>query len=106
MPDRHTETKAENKIENKTENGQRAKTPHTYQEWLHYGKTLLQEQGISDAETDAWLLMEYVSAITRVYYAMHGREKMDEAEAQTYEGLLKKRASHIPVQYITGEAWF
>ena len=106
MPDRKTEIKADHNTENKSENGQCAETPHTYQEWLHYGKTLLQEQGVADAETDAWLLMEYVSAITRVYYAMHDREKMDEAEAQTYEGLLKKRASHIPVQYITGEAWF
>ena len=92
--------------EQQREEKQNASKPRTYREWLTYGKNLLRAQGIRDADTDAWLLLEYVSSITRTFYSMHSRDPMEPKEAEDYAALLKRRAEHIPVQYLTGEAWF
>lgn len=78
----------------------------TYREALDMGQTLLEEHGIADAKTDAWLLMEKVCKIDRNYYYLHMAEELP-TEAQTeYDSMLKKRAEHIPLQYITGEQEF
>lgn len=74
--------------------------------WLDYGTEYLQARQIADAKTDAWLLMEYVANITRSFYYMHMHEPMDENDTEDYLGLLKRRGEHVPVQYLTGEAWF
>ena len=74
--------------------------------WLDYGTQYLETRQIADAKTDAWLLMEYVANITRSFYYMHMHEPMDESDAEDYLGLLKRRGEHVPVQYLTGEAWF
>ena len=50
--------------------------------------------------------MEYVSNITRSFYYMHMHEPMDPGDAEDYLHLLKRRGEHMPLQYLTGEAWF
>ena len=66
----------------------------------------LQECGIEDAARDAWLLMEYVSGMNHSTYYANSSDEMDRGQYQRFRELLEKRGSHIPLQYLTGEAWF
>lgn len=75
-------------------------------EWLEYGTGFLESRMIQDAETDAWLLLEYTANITRSFYYMNMHDPMDPGDAEDYLLLLQRRAEHIPVQYLIGEAWF
>lgn len=74
--------------------------------WRKYGQEYLEAKGIGDAREDAWILMEYVCNITKSFYYMHMNDPMDEADTREYRSLIRKRGEHIPVQYLTGEAWF
>lgn len=75
-------------------------------DWLEYGIGYLEAHQIREAKTDAWLLMEYAANINRSFYYMNMHEPMDAGDAEDYALLIHRRADHIPVQYLTGEAWF
>lgn len=75
-------------------------------DWLEYGIGFLEAHQIEDAKTDAWLLMEYTANINKSYYYMNMHEPMDAGDAEDYALLIHRRAEHIPVQYLIGEAWF
>ncbi len=75
-------------------------------EWLEYGIGFLEAHQIADAKTDAWILLEYTANIDRSFYYMHMHEPMDAGDAEDFALLIHRRAEHIPVQYLTGEAWF
>lgn len=75
-------------------------------DWLEYGVGFLEAHQISEAKTDAWMLMEYTANINRSFYYMHMHEPMDAGDAEDYAMLIHRRAEHIPVQYLLGEAWF
>lgn len=77
-----------------------------YREAIDHGEHFLQEQDISDAKTDAWLLLAMVCKIDRNFYYLHMQEDITEEQLTEYESVLKKRAEHIPLQYITGEQEF
>ena len=66
----------------------------------------LENRGVTDARTDAWILLEYAANIDRSFYYLHMHEMLDEADAADYRKLLVQRGKRIPVQYLTGEAWF
>lgn len=78
----------------------------TYREAIDHGEHFLQEHDISDAKTDAWLLLAMVCKIDRNFYYLHMLEDITEEQLTEYESVLKKRAEHIPLQYITGEQEF
>lgn len=78
----------------------------TYRALLLEGKEILQKAKIMDFEVDAWLLMEFVFQIDRARFFLEQNETVEEEKAETYRSLLAKRASHIPLQQITHEAWF
>ncbi|MDO4622930.1 MAG: peptide chain release factor N(5)-glutamine methyltransferase [Eubacteriales bacterium] len=78
----------------------------SFRSWYIYGTELLTSRGIRDAETDAWILLEYAANISKSFYFMHMHDPMDKSDANLYYDLLKHRAAHIPVQYLTGEAFF
>lgn len=88
----------------------------TYNELIKLGEEELHRAGIEDADTDARLLLEYLTGMDRQGLLMHGDEEADsltEEEADNtdgicvkYQALLSERASHKPVQYITGMADF
>ncbi len=75
-------------------------------EWLEYGVGYLEAHQIQDAKTDAWILLEYTANINKSYYYMNMHEPLDAGDAEDYALLIHRRAEHIPVQYLTGEAWF
>jgi len=78
----------------------------SYRSWYEHGITLLSASGIADAKTDAWLLLEHTTGISRTWYLLHQDELMSREAASKYDQLLTERSRHIPLQYLTGYAWF
>lgn len=103
---------------------------------LNYGKKILKNAGIVEADLDAWYLFEQIFGISRAQYFLCARENIAGSTAQkmaaqeqtgnslesknaldcvelwlkeklsAYENTLKKRASRIPLQQILGQQEF
>lgn len=78
----------------------------TYREAVNYGSQMLAMADIAESKTDAWLLLEMACRIDRSFYYLHMEEELPEEQFSEYEIALKKRAEHVPLQYITGETEF
>lgn len=78
----------------------------TFREAISKGKERLENAGIVDAKTDAWLLITTACKIDHTYYYMHMDEDMTQEQLHEYESLVDKRCERIPLQYITGEQEF
>lgn len=78
----------------------------SYSELYLRGKETLLIAGIREGEIDARLLLEYVCHTDRSYLLAHGEEAVSEEQAERFHEMLKKRAEHIPLQYITNEQDF
>lgn len=73
---------------------------------LAEGIACLEQHGVEEARQDAWLLLEEVCGISRSYYFAHSEETVSQEKARAYRKMLEKRAKRIPLQQITGKAWF
>lgn len=103
---------------------------------LNYGKQVLKDAGIAEADLDSWYLFEQIFGISRAQYFMCARDWITDRAAQgksvpehsadrvkcgnsseenpdplkqkldAYDAALKKRASHIPLQQIIGQQEF
>lgn len=103
---------------------------------LNYGKKILENAGIVEADLDAWYLFEQIFGISRAQYFLCARENIAGSTAQkiavqeqhgdllesgnalecaelwleeklsAYENALKKRAARIPLQQIIGQQEF
>lgn len=103
---------------------------------LNYGKQVLKDAGIAEADLDSWYLFEQIFGISRAQYFMCARDRITDRAAQgksvpehsadrvkcgnsseenpdplkqkldAYDAALKKRASHIPLQQIIGQQEF
>ncbi len=78
----------------------------TYYKELQRGRKFLKDNGIEEADVDAWHLLSHVLEIDRAYFFIHRDEKMPEDKIETYQELLNERVKNIPVQYITGKQEF
>lgn len=78
----------------------------TYREFYAYGKQKLMAAGIEDAALDARLLLEYICHTDRNELIIHADRERSSMEEQFYKVVIEKRASHVPLQYITGEQEF
>ncbi len=78
----------------------------TYREAINFGEQILAKEQIADAKNDAWLLLAWVCRIDRSFYYMHMEEELSEEQSSEYGIALKKRAEHVPLQYIVGETEF
>ena len=70
------------------------------------GEKRLAAAGIPDAAVDAWYLMEFVTHKSRAQFLLCREDEMPEPEREKYMALIERRASHIPLQQITGEQEF
>lgn len=70
------------------------------------GELFLKEAGIEEASIDAWLLLEYVTGVSRARYLCDPFMKIEEKDAAKYCELMEQRAKRIPLQHITGEQEF
>lgn len=75
-------------------------------EVLRWGQQALQEAGITDCQSDAWLLYEFVCKCSRAHFLLEKQEEMPEGELEAYKALIQKRCSRIPLQYIVGTQEF
>ena len=78
----------------------------TYREALETGTKELEKEEITDAKLDAWYLLQMACDIDRNYYYLHEKEEMTEEQFGTFQIALRKRAEHVPLQYIIGEQEF
>ena len=78
----------------------------TAQEWLRKASASLESAGIADAESDAWLMFSHVTGMSRMEYTLDRDKCLSDEEICSLAKMLEKRNPHIPVQQITGEAWF
>lgn len=82
------------------------KKERSYKELLEYGKVRLQEAEIEEYALDAWLLLEYVFQVSRTWYFVHENEMADTEKAEQYLEYIGERSRHVPLQQLTGEAYF
>lgn len=78
----------------------------TYREAFVLGEKVLEAANIEDAKNDAWLLLAMACKIDHTYYFVHMDEEMQADQVKEFEGIIRKRGEHIPLQYITGEQEF
>lgn len=78
----------------------------TFREVLNWGKEKLKNSGIAEYELDAWLLLEYVTGISRALFFVKDHEEMMAQDRETYETLIRRRSCHIPLQHITNTQEF
>lgn len=70
------------------------------------GKEILAKAGITEADLDAWYLLEFVTGITKARYYMDPDQSMNPEAWKKYKEYLEKRRNHIPLQHITGSQEF
>ncbi len=78
----------------------------TYRQMCHNGAAILADAGITDAEYDSFALLEYITRMDRTAYILNGSKSVPEDIAERYDAVIDRRSSHIPLQHITGQAWF
>lgn len=78
----------------------------TLKEAWEYGKCLLSDAGIREAELDSWYLLEWATHISKARYYMDTGHKLEAAVQEMYLDSLLRRAHRIPLQHITGEQEF
>lgn len=77
-----------------------------YAKLYQIGKEQLQKAGITDAELDARLLLEFICHTDRNALYAHGDQEIEDEKRQDFLQLIEKRAVHIPLQHLTGEQNF
>lgn len=78
----------------------------TVRELLEQGTRLLEQAGVEESASDAWILLEYVTGLDRAHYYMEMMSAVSADKEQRYLELIKQRSGRVPVQQITNEAWF
>lgn len=78
----------------------------TYRQMCHNGAAILADAGITDAEYDSFALLEYITGMDRTAYILNGSKSVPKDIAERYDAVIDRRSSHIPLQHITGQAWF
>ena len=78
----------------------------TFKQALDKGIVLLESENIADAKIDAWYLLSFVSGLTKAQYFLKQSEEIDNTILYKYKDVLLRRASHEPLQHITGEQDF
>lgn len=78
----------------------------TYKELLQTARNDLKEHEIADADLDAWYLLAHVFQINRTDYYLNKDNTVQEKKKEKFLELVKRRASHVPLQYITGTQEF
>lgn len=77
-----------------------------YAKLYQIGKEQLQKAGITDAELDARLLLEFICHTDRNALYAHGDQEIEDEKMHDFLQLIEKRAVHVPLQHLTGEQNF
>lgn len=71
-------------------------------EAYEYGRKQLHNANISDADLDAWYLLEFVTGVTRAQYFLSSDRELTKIEEEAYGTYIERRATRVPLQHITG----
>lgn len=69
---------------------------------LREGTARLADAGIEDADLDARLLLQFVTALSRSQLVMQGREELDGDDVDQFMQLIGRRCRRVPLQHLTG----
>ncbi len=75
-------------------------------EALKNGVLKLKNAGIEEYENDAWLLLSFAAGVSRAYYYAHSENVLPEEQCLAYLQYIDRRASRVPLQHITHQAYF
>ena len=78
----------------------------TIREAYNWGKQFLKENNIDNYEGDSFELLSNINGMDKTYYFLHGNDVFSDSLLERYENDIKRRAEHIPLQHITGKAYF
>ena len=78
----------------------------TLQELYSYGKQRLSAADIAEHDLDAWLLLSFVTGVSRAYYYAHPDESVPDEKKEAYVKMIAAREKHAPLQYLTHQAFF
>ena len=70
------------------------------------GTAVLEKNGVPEAGLTAWLLLEYVTGVSRAHYYAYPEEEVPEEKRKRYRDLIEKRSRRIPLQHLTHQAFF
>lgn len=71
------------------------------EELYRWGTEALSTAGIEEAKLDAFLLLEYVTGLTKARYYVELKKEVPKNQTDTYIDLIKKRKTRIPLQHLT-----
>ena len=75
-------------------------------EWLRHARTVLTESGCPDPEIDARWMAEDAMRMSRTDLKFEGEREVEPAQLDRLNGMLRRRVSGEPVQYILERADF
>ena len=81
-------------------------TEWTIKKAVDWGREYLDNAGIDNAGYDSYELFSNVYPVTRTELLVHGDRKVAASYMDRYIEDIHKRAEHIPLQHITGKAYF
>lgn len=73
-----------------------------YRDAYDMGRAALAQASVTEADTDARLLLEHVCGTDRNTLLAHGDREVTKEQESRYRELTEKRSRHIPLQYLTG----
>ena len=73
---------------------------------LEWAAREFESAGVPEPDLDAWYLLEYVTGVSRAAYFADPDRELTEAQQETFDACVKKRAGRIPLQHITGTQEF
>ena len=77
-----------------------------YWDLLEKGRKALKSSGVTEWETDAFILFEYATGLNRADYLLRQSDEVPDGVAEGFMSHISRRTEGIPVQYITGLASF
>lgn len=80
--------------------------PSTIRDLLNGGRTFLKSAGIEDADISAGLILQHLMDMNYSQLQLNLNKAVGDEIAADFNGLIKKRSHHHPLQYLIGEVEF
>ncbi|WP_115993820.1 peptide chain release factor N(5)-glutamine methyltransferase [Cohnella lupini] len=80
--------------------------PLTLSDAWRQGMEILRQAGVEEAAADAELLLLYLLGIDKTSLLRDWRDPFPPAKTEAWLGLLERRGTGVPVQYVIGEQYF
>ena len=73
---------------------------------LQWTKQYFRDKGVENSRLDAEVLLSFLLGRDRLYLYVHFDQPLVQAELAAFREMVRRRASHVPVAYITGRKEF